>query len=251
MQNKKLLLLLIMDSDKNRIEIFCDFDGTVTLKDLGDELFKVYGQFDELNSLLKAEKISISEYWYKICETLDTKLTKEIITNFSLQFEIDPYFKDFADYCKLHDINLTLVSDGYREYIEPLLNYHKLGDLPLYANSLDFGTPIKPIFYGADESCNCLSASCKRNVLLTRTPEDAIIVYIGDGYSDFCAAEHSDIIFAKKNLARYCNDNKVPHYPYKTFFDIRNTFEKVIFAKNKIKQRRVAVVKRKQAFETE
>ncbi len=240
-----------MDGDKNRIEIFCDFDGTITLKDLGDELFKIYGQFYELNSLLKTNELTITEYWYKICATLDTKLTKDIIADFSLKFEIDPYFKNFVDYCKEHDINLTIVSDGYREYIEPLLHYHHLDELPLFANSLDFGKPITPIFYGTDESCNCLSASCKRNVLLTRTPENGIIVYIGDGYSDFCAAEHSDIIFAKKNLARYCNDNKVPHYPYNTFFDIRNIFEKVIFAKNKIKQRSVAAVKRKQAFETE
>lgn len=233
------------------IKIFCDFDGTVTFKDLGDEIFKRFGEFGELSKMLKSGEIDIKTYWYRITETLDNKLNTEIIADFAKEFEIDPYFVDFVNFCQERGIELTLVSDGFREYIEPLLELAGLSALPLYANKLNFSDKISPEFYGADESCNCLSASCKRNVLLTNSPEEAIIVYIGDGYSDFCAAEHSDIIFAKKFLARYCNDNKVPHYPFKSFFDVRNIFENVILAKVKMKQRRAAIVKRKQAFETE
>jgi 2-hydroxy-3-keto-5-methylthiopentenyl-1-phosphate phosphatase len=43
-----------MAVDKNtnfEIKIFCDFDGTVTSKDLGDEIFKRFGEFDELRKL--------------------------------------------------------------------------------------------------------------------------------------------------------------------------------------------------------
>lgn len=243
-----------MAVDKNSnfaIKIFCDFDGTVTSKDLGDEIFKRFGKFDELSKMLKSGEIDIKTYWYRITGTLDNSLTPEIIAQFAKEFDVDPYFVDFVEYCKLLNIPLTLVSDGFREYIEPLMELLGLNDLLLFANELEFGQIITPKFYGADESCNCLSASCKRNVLLTNSSEDSIIVYIGDGYSDFCAAEHSDIIFAKKFLARYCNENKVPHYPFKSFFDIRNIFETVIFSKGKMKQRRAASVKRKQAFETE
>ncbi|MDQ1265330.1 MAG: 2-hydroxy-3-keto-5-methylthiopentenyl-phosphate phosphatase, partial [Bacteroidota bacterium] len=74
-----------------------------------------------------------------------------------------------------------------------------------------------------------------------------IITFIGDGYSDFCAAEHSDIIFAKKSLAANCNKNKLPHYPYSNFFDVSRIFRDII-PKGKIKARNQARQLRNRAF---
>jgi 2-hydroxy-3-keto-5-methylthiopentenyl-1-phosphate phosphatase len=95
-----------------------------------------------------------------------------------------------------------------------------------------------------------MCASCKRNSILSNTDDDTVVIYIGDDYSDFCGAEHSDIVFAKKNLAAYCNENKIPHYPYSNFFDILR-ITKDIINKKKYKFRHQARIKRKQAFEAE
>ncbi len=234
----------------NSLIIYCDFDGTITLKDISDELFKEYGDFDIYQSKLRNKEITITEYWYQLCTYLSGKVTKEDIANFADKFEIDQYFRMFYKFCKINIINLYIISDGFVDYIEPILKKYEIDDIKVFANKLLFGNNVKAIFPYATESCNCNCASCKRNILLTKSASEEIIVYIGDGYSDFCAAQHSDIIFAKKHLATFCNENKIPHYPYKNFWDIYNILNKIIF-NNKIKKRRQAELMRKKAFEWE
>lgn len=233
-----------------KIRIFTDFDGTVTLKDLGDELFKEMGQFQPFSKQLQNREIDIKTYWYRLFETLPKSLSKKDIKEFTDNYQIDSYFLNFVDFCQDNNFPLKVVSDGYREYIDPILEREGIGHLEVWANKINFEESPFPIFPGASESCECFCASCKRNSVISLVPEDSIIVFIGDGYSDFCAAEHSDIIFAKKNLAKYCNENKLPHYPYNSFFDIISKL-KYLIENNKFKVRNDAFMKRKRAVEAE
>jgi len=57
-------------------------------------------------------------------------------------------------------------------------------------------------------------------------------------------------VFAKKNLAAYCNANKIPHHPFKNFFDVKKILNDLIL-KKKVKKRNIASIKRKNAFEAE
>jgi 2,3-diketo-5-methylthio-1-phosphopentane phosphatase len=237
--------------NNNSIHIFCDFDGTITYKDLGDELFKELGKFQPHNFRLMKTDIDIKQYWTILCTTLIHGTSQKIIAEWSGKFDIDPYFKPFVEYCRNINISLNIVSDGFVQYIKPILKRLELDYLPVYCNDMLFAETITPVFTGASESCTCLCASCKRNAVINNVPEDGIIVYIGDGNSDFCVAEHSDIIFAKKSLAAYCNANKIPHYPFKNFFDIKRIFENQIIFQNKFKPRRQAELKRIKAFEIE
>ena len=82
-----------------------------------------------------------------------------------------------------------------------------------FCNQL-FNNSVFTPFFRVGMSLARFCASCKRNSVLRSIPPEALIVYIGDGYSDFCAADHADIIFAKRHLAAYCNRNRLPHYPF-------------------------------------
>ncbi len=240
-----------MNNNKRNISVFVDFDGTVTREDIGDRLFIDFGEFEPWHSMLKDGRMNIRDYWYKVTASLDSKLTLEQIADYALQFEIDPYFKRFADYCMQQGYNLRIVSDGFDAYIVPIM--HKLGldDIPLSINKLHKGDKgFYPEFPGASESCDCLSASCKRNAILVNSAPDDIIVFVGDGYSDYCAAEHSDIVFAKKHLAAYCNKHRIPHYPWSNFFDVMRLMREAE-KKNKFRRRHQAYLKRKKAFENE
>ena len=235
-----------------RIKIFTDFDGTITKKDLGDEIFKIYGQFEPYHTQLIHKEIGIKEYWRLLFKTLPKDLTELEINKHALTYEIDAYFMDFVNFCNEMNIELSVVSDGFEQYIKPILDKLKLNHITVKCNKMLFTDDgIIPFFSGADESCNCMSASCKRNAVINYAYDDTIIVFIGDGYSDFCAAEHSDIIFAKRNLAVYCNENKIPHHHFGTFFDIIQILKKILKEKSRIKQRNQALIKRKLAFESE
>jgi 2-hydroxy-3-keto-5-methylthiopentenyl-1-phosphate phosphatase len=233
------------------ISVFVDFDGTITKKDIGDEIFKVFGQFEPYHTQLRRGELDIIDYWYKLCSTL-TVFNSESIKKFANECEIDSYFQVFADYCKSKCIELSVVSDGFDVYIEPILEKSGFGDLKVFSNKLIFNgkESPKPYFPLATESCKCPVASCKRNAILTTAPTENIIVFVGDGYSDFCAAEHADIIFAKNELARYCNEQRLPHYPFTSFFDVYRIFRK-IYEKGIFKNRNKALLNRKRAFETE
>ncbi|HRP01868.1 MAG TPA: MtnX-like HAD-IB family phosphatase [Candidatus Kapabacteria bacterium] len=237
-----------MNKSKKQIYVFCDFDGTIALKDIGDELFKTYSKFEPYRTQLLSKEISVSTYWNKLCQNLPVGFSKKDILNFIKDIDIDPYFNQFVKLCNENAFPLKIVSDGFSDYIIPFLEMNNIDGVEVASNYLSYDNHIKPHFPGATESCNCFSASCKRNAVLKNVADEAYIVYIGDGYSDYCPIEYADIIFAKKSLARYCNDNKIPHYNYTSFFDIIRIFKEIIILKLKLKHRRQAELKRIEAY---
>lgn len=49
---------------------------------------------------------------------------------------------------------------------------------------------------------------------------DGEVVYVGDGYSDRCAALSADRVFARDGLAAYLGDQGVPYEPFTDLGDI-------------------------------
>jgi len=125
-----------MNKNKKNISVFVDFDGTITLEDIGDKLFIDFGEFEPWHTMLKNGDINIRDYWHKLTGTLDPNLTFDEIARYALKFDIDPYFSRFADYCKSKGYNLRVVSDGFDAYISPIMNKLGLSDLPLSINRL-------------------------------------------------------------------------------------------------------------------
>jgi 2-hydroxy-3-keto-5-methylthiopentenyl-1-phosphate phosphatase len=235
----------------SNVSVFVDFDGTITHEDIGDRLFLDFGVFEPHHTRLKNGEISIREYWNTVTATLKPGLTAEDIAAYAAGFQVDAYFKSFAEFCRDNDIKIRIISDGFDAYISAVMMNAGLDWIPVNCNHLDFNEGlIRPVFPLATESCSCMCASCKRNAILKNALPDDIIVFIGDGYSDYCAAEHSDIVFAKKHLAAYCNEHKIPHYPFSSFFDVLRLF-KILQSKKKLKHRYQAQLLQKKAFETE
>ncbi|MDD3124314.1 MAG: MtnX-like HAD-IB family phosphatase [Candidatus Kapabacteria bacterium] len=237
---------------KRDISIFCDFDGTIATKDIGNEIVIACGEFQPWNDLLKAGKMDIKDYWRKVLSTMRLETSpEEFFREFVKTIDIDANFGMFVAFCRENDIKLSIISDGFKNYILPFLEYNGIDGVKVYANEIEY-TPsgLIPHYYGASDGCECMCASCKRNTILSTTPPDDIIAYIGDGFSDLCGAEHSDIVFAKQVLSHYCNEKKIPHYNFKNFFDVTRIFRNII-GKNDFRVRHQAFLARKHAFECE
>ena len=68
-----------------------------------------------------------------------------------------------------------------------------------------------------NDACGTCGEPCKRAAL----PEaDGTVVYVGDGYSDRCAAQAADRVFARRALARYLDERGVAYEPFEDFYDI-------------------------------
>jgi 2-hydroxy-3-keto-5-methylthiopentenyl-1-phosphate phosphatase len=270
------------------VHVFCDFDGTIAVNDLGDKLFEDFGRFQPLHWYLEQGMCTVAQYWRAVCATLPADIREQDVRQWACAQPADPSFGKFAAFCAEHGVPLTVVSDGFEQYIRVVVEREitsligteqaldsdaatkVVAHVDICCNtlvwtcipntitaqrqnicrSLETAPSVQPVFWGANESCSCFCASCKRNALLTKAAPEALIVYIGDGYSDFCAVEHADIVFAKKALAAYCNAERIPHYPFSTFDDVLMLLQQAL-RKKRLKPRRQAALKRKEAFERE
>jgi len=233
------------------VRLYIDFDNTITLGDAGDELIRTFGSFEPLHTELHEGKHTVAEYYRLASLTLRADATPEAILTWTSTVNVDPSFVKIVEWCTTHAIPIAVVSDGFDVYIHPILERIDHATLPVACNRLVYdGTAWAPLFPGASESCSCFCASCKRNVVLKDAADDDVVVYIGDGMSDACAAEHADVVFAKGRLAAYCTAHGIPHHHFRTLHDVLHVL-KSHAEKNSFRIRRQAQLARKRAYERE
>ncbi len=216
------------------VHIFVDFDGTITTGDVGDALFERFGGDRSLRAVdaYRRGELSAVECFLEECRACGNVPIAEL-RQFLDSREIDPTFAAFDSYCRGRSFALTILSDGMDHYIRSILGRYGLGHVPFRANVLELAPGAQdghvtfvPSFPNTDEVCD-RCASCKRNHILTTTADDDVVVYVGEGYSDRCPVQFADLVFAKDDLLRYCEENSVAYYPYASFDDISDRLEKI------------------------
>jgi 2-hydroxy-3-keto-5-methylthiopentenyl-1-phosphate phosphatase len=70
-----------------------------------------------------------------------------------------------------------------------------------------------------EATCDSCGESCKRSIV-QELAGDGELVYIGDGYSDRCAAEASDKVFATRGLAEYLDERGIAYERFDDFHDV-------------------------------
>lgn len=231
------------------IRVFIDFDGTIATNDVGDEFFRVHHAYEPARTMLAEGTISVAEYYRIACAALPAGLTNDDVAAFARTQEVDAGFASLVTWCTLRHIPIAVVSDGFVNYIMPMLEHAGVRDVPVFANVLDSQT-LRPSYPNASEGCQCYCASCKRNIIITHSAPDDVLVYIGDGLSDTCAASHCDMVFAKAELAAYCTAERIPHHPWSRLSDVERILEQNHRA-GRFRPRHQAVLARKRAVEAE
>ena len=196
--------------------IYCDFDGTITKEDSVNKFFEKYTG----DKWLESEKLwidgKISSRENAIIQVgLLKNISQQQLDDYITSIEIDEYFPDFVEFVKLKNIKLTILSDGFDLFIQKVLERYNL-DIPYYANKLNFDNGkfnIEFPFY--NENCDKKAGMCKCNKVKEKN-----FCYIGDGISDLCIAKKANILFATKNLHKYCEKNLVKHYYFENFSSI-------------------------------
>ena len=233
------------------VRIFCDFDGTISTEDIGYDLFDQYGEQSPWHDQLVEGSLGIRDYWREVAGTLKEPLTDDLLNAYLRTIPIDPDFVHLLDLVQSENVPFTVLSDGLSIYVNRYLSLHGFDDLDVVCNEAwndEAGNLTIRFPYSAD-GCKCPSAVCKRNVVLTRSAPEERIIYIGDGLSDFCPAETADIIFAKGNLAAYCNRNGLPHHSWKHLHEVVRELKKLL-ARRRIRPRHQAEMVRKRVWES-
>jgi 2-hydroxy-3-keto-5-methylthiopentenyl-1-phosphate phosphatase len=112
-----------------------------------------------------------------------------------------------------------IVSSGFRELIDPILEREGVR-VAVLANHIEARADGWRIRFRERETCPTCGEPCKRASLPGRD-----VVYVGDGYSDRCAALAARRVFATESLARYLTARGIPYQPFDDLHDVLDALE--------------------------
>lgn len=195
--------------------IYCDFDGTITKKDSVNGFFEMYApNWMESEKQWIEGKISSRENAITQVGLLKP-VSQEQLDDYINSIEIDDYFLDFVEFIKSKNIKLTILSDGFDLFIKKVLERYNL-NIPYYANKLIYKKGKFSIeFPYYNENCDKKAGMCK-----CQKVKENNFCYIGDGTSDLCIASKADMLFASKNLHKFCKENNIKHSHFASFRNI-------------------------------
>jgi len=205
--------------------VLTDFDGTITRTDVAEAILQEFGppEWWEIEELHRARKIGTRETMSRQFALLRAK-QDDLLQFVDAHVELDETFRAFVRFCEARGYRLEIVSEGLDFYVRYLLRKWGI-QLPVRTNHAVFERGGVTIEYPwADATCT-LCGTCKLLRLFQLRVEGYRMAYVGDGPSDLCPAIEADLVFAKEELARLCDEEAIPYVRFERFADVQRALE--------------------------
>ncbi|KAA8909824.1 hypothetical protein TRICI_004345 [Trichomonascus ciferrii] len=227
------------------IAVFSDFDGTIFHQDTGHVLFDKYGcgqeKREELDGSIgdtRSFREASELMWGSLTVSLDEAL--ELLKK---DLVLDDHFKPFLDFCDEQNIPFSVISAGLqpllRGALDQFLGKERSSKINIVSNDAEIdGSNWKPLWRHDCELGHDKARSINEMKETVFDGAQPLTVFVGDGVSDLAAANHADILFARRGLKleKYCIKNKIPYIPYDTFEDVQVELERMINAQKEDEQ---------------
>ncbi len=141
---------------------------------------------------------------------------EEVVAWLLKDARVRPGFAELVRTAEAGGSRVVVVSSGFEELIRPVLEREGV-EVEVIANRVEARPDGWRVHWRDEQVCATCGQPCKRSSL-----PDGEIVYVGDGYSDRCAALAADRIFATKGLAAYLSERGVRFEPFDDFFSVAN-----------------------------
>ncbi len=193
------------------LNLVLDWDGTVTEVDGLHMIIEEFGDRDVYRRTegVLGRSLSLHEVIAIEMGTLTLPL-RDAVRWVREHVTVRPGFRELA---RKH--RPVILSSGFRELIDPVLEREGVS-LDVQANRLDARPDGWRAIWRDEAQCDACGEACKRGGL----PNGAPVVYVGDGYSDRCAALAADRVFARDGLARYLDERGVTYEPFEDFVQL-------------------------------
>jgi len=174
------------------VRLFVDWDGTVTVQDSLVQVIHEFGDPALLDELEPRVGVDLTLHEEIALEFAAITSPLEDVVAWALEHvDVRPGLHELAE------LRPTIVSAGFLELIGPVLLREGV-ELPVLANTVE-ARPDGWVVHWRDEAvCATCGEPCKRGGLAGEP-----YVYVGDGYSDRCAALAADRVFARDSLAAF------------------------------------------------
>jgi 2,3-diketo-5-methylthio-1-phosphopentane phosphatase len=197
--------------------IVLDFDGTITEVDLLDDMARRFGDpsvYQEVEDGIHAGTITLQE-----CITREfapvTMPLDDVVGWVLANIRIRPGLPELVSLARARSWHVRVLSSGFREIIEPVLDHYGIEGVEVFANRVDARSDGWRVIWRDETVCAVCGEPCKRGGL-----PKGDVVYIGDGISDRCAALAAQRVFATRGLAQYLDERDVPFDPFVDFHEI-------------------------------
>ncbi len=208
-----------------RIRVFSDFDGTISVPDVGATIFNEFAGDHNRGTVIlwMQQKIDSRECLLRECAYITA--SREQLEARTRQIGSQPGLHEFVDLLEKHQIPLHICSDGLDFYIEAFLKHHGFANLDIHSNrAIWLDGRIHPEFPYFEQGCG-FCGTCKGERVRNLSQPDELKVYIGDGFSDRCALGVADLIFARDDLAKLCEEKGVDYQSFADFYDVIEFFQ--------------------------
>jgi 2-hydroxy-3-keto-5-methylthiopentenyl-1-phosphate phosphatase len=201
--------------------LFIDFDGTVTLVDTLEYLLNNFADASWQNIEEQIAKNEISEAvglkeQFKLINVEKEKALERLDT----VVQLDPFAIEFFQWCEDKRIPTTIVSGGFRWIISHFLKKHGIQKIDLKSNDSIVENGKWKIIPG-DNSLDCNKCNhCKTQYIHSAKNKGFTTIYIGNGNTDRCPSMQADIVFAKAELKKFCQKEKIQFYSFRDLGEV-------------------------------
>jgi 2-hydroxy-3-keto-5-methylthiopentenyl-1-phosphate phosphatase len=204
-----------------------DFDGTICPQDVSEEILDAFAppEWWDIDLEFQRGDIGSRECVARQAELLEG--SQRAMLDFALErYRLEPSFPPFVRWANGTGIEVTVASDGFGFYVEPMLRAAGLEDLTVLTNDLvlDGESPRFAFPNGHPVCVGC--GTCKMRAVIERRAS-GLVGFVGEGHTDRYGALYADVVFAKKHLVEICRRDGVPFLPWETFDDVRNGIEEL------------------------
>ena len=211
--------------------IQCDFDGTLTIGEVSRLLLEEFaeGDWQSFTEQYKEGKISVQAC--NIIQFAMVKCDEKTITDFltnSGRVEIRPGLKELFKYCTEKALDIVIVSNGLKLYIDTILRNLCIEHVEVYAAESRFETDGIELTY-LDPHGSSIEDGFKE--FYSKSLKDNrydVMYYVGNGASDIYPARHADHIFAIDGLLEQCRREKLVYTPFNDLYDVIRNLETIL-----------------------
>ncbi len=207
--------------------VVCDFDGTATTEDIGDQValrFAGRDGYEKAEDEYRAGAFPFSELLKRIFSPI-TASEREIAAFAADRARFRPGFERFLAECRGAGRPFVLCSAGLDVYIRPVLERLPAAlreHVQLRANAAACSPRGMEVSFHGGGALDCGRCGfCKGHVVRELQAAGHRVAVLGDGSVDRCAAEAADRVFARRSLSRHCAEAGIPFTPFETFDDVR------------------------------
>ncbi len=200
-----------------------DFDGTITLRDVGDHLLLHYG-FSDKKTIEASYSLKVRVEDFMKRAFAGASLTEKTIADFVREkVKARPGFRDFIFFCEKNSVPFEIASGGVNLYADPFFEKHGVKVKSFFGRARVVKGGIKihyPFLKRLDLS------TFKEDRVLRQKRAGRRVIFFGDGPNDLKAAAAADKVYAAGRLYKLCREHGIAASPLTNFSRAVNFLKK-------------------------